>query len=169
MACSSWVYFSNELTSISATESGFPDCCFRAISVANVRRSLGRLPDCTNAINDTLRLIEEEYAYVSLLSDTLTFDVPAVSGILAKHGHATLNKSRKGGYQGGYEVDSYTMGVLGLPVTTSWSDYCELKKQHITTQLDYERVHDHHPDSDAAAILSDFVAANIYSVTRARK
>src|SRR3989338_882334 len=119
-----------------------------------------------DAINDTLRLIEEEYTSTLLLSDTLTNDVPTVSELLTRHGHLPLRKTRRGGYQSGSEVDSYVMGTLGLPLTTSWSVFADIKKALLGTQLSYARVYDHDPSNDAAAILSDCISAHVYNAKK---
>ena len=117
----------------------------------------------SGVVNDVFGLVEERYKSVILLTDTVTTDVPVTSALLSKHGHLPLNKTRKGGYQSGIEVDSYTLGILRLPITTDWRDVKEMKERYIAHYLPLPRVYDHNPENDAAAILGDLVATHIYN------
>lgn len=105
-------------------------------------------------INALLAVIEAKYSSVTILSDTLTVDVPGVSALLTSFDYQPLCQSRSGAYQSGYEVDSYLMGVFNSfpndehpPNTRKF-----LSDRRCSTQLQ-----DHRPENDALSLLDDFV------------
>ncbi len=112
-------------------------------------------------LDSTLRDIESLYSSFTLLSDTLTFDIPALSSLLTKYGHLPLCKTRSGGYQGGMEVDSYTSGVLHIPIVAS-HEICDPRLTTIRSYRSFDIPHDHDPQNDAVTILDGFLAVNTY-------
>lgn len=109
--------------------------------------------EMVDALQQALLDAEKKYGKVSPVTNTIAFDLSRCSQLLEKYGYHTLQFSRSGRMQRGYEINSFTMGAVGITPFDSRSKQAE--KTALIPKV-IKVVHDHNPENDAHYILLTF-------------
>jgi hypothetical protein len=119
--------------------------------------------------NDVLQECEEHFETLSLVTDSIAFDVSVLNQHLAQNGYAVLTHTRSGRYRWWYELDSYRLGAIHLTPEANWKEVSGRSKELIFKNpmfADKYKLPDngmnHTPEHDSHKMCIEFLQISDY-------